>query len=206
LISYTNRAYATTWSSFPDSTHGGTIMPFQFVLAQRDTDCNSTTGITRNDGSSVTGYTTAGMNLTKTTGASEVSIKDLNRWPVDEYMNVWVVSMIDSTDGYSATSAYVAGFAYVPPFNPPSLDGVVMLAQQVAPISSVTLPHELGHTPSLYHTFQGGSVTTCPTNTNCLTDGDLVCDTQPEMESNFTCPVDPNPCTCASYDNVQHNF
>ncbi|HXS36984.1 MAG TPA: M43 family zinc metalloprotease [Flavipsychrobacter sp.] len=206
LISYTNRAYATTWSSFPDSTHGGTIMPFQFVLAQRDTDCNATNGITRNDGSSVSGYTTGGMNLTKTTGASELSIKNLNRWPVDEYMNIWVVAMIDSTDGYSATSSYVAGFAYVPPFNPPSLDGVVMLAQQVAPISSVTLPHELGHTMSLYHTFQGGDVTTCPTNTNCLTDGDLVCDTQPEKESNFTCPIDPNPCTGTSYDNVQHNF
>ncbi|MGN6569778.1 MAG: M43 family zinc metalloprotease, partial [Flavipsychrobacter sp.] len=211
MIAYLNRVYSATWASFPDSSSGGTYLPIQFVLAKRDSACNSTSGITRTDGSSVTGYTTGGMNLTKTTGASEVAVKDLNRWPIDEYMNIWVVSKIDSTDGYSATSSYVAGFAYVPSGatggNPASLDGVVMLAQQARSTSNVTLPHELGHSMGLYHTFQDGSVSSCPPSGPCATTGDLVCDTEPEKQSNFNCPSDPNPCSVSGlYNNTQHNI
>ena len=210
MIAYLNRVYSATWASFPDSTSGGTYLPIQFVLAQRDSACNSTNGITRTDGSTVTGYTTGGMNLTKTTGAAEVSVKNLNRWPIDEYMNIWVVSKIDSTDGYSASSSYVAGFAYVPSGatggNPADLDGVTMLAQQARSTSNVTLPHELGHSMGLYHVFQGGSVTSCPPTGPCASTGDLVCDTEPEKQSNFNCPSDPNPCTGLSYNNTQHNI
>jgi len=210
MVAYLNRVYSTTWASFPDSSSGGTYLPIQFVLAQRDSACNSTTGITRTDGSTVTGYTLGGINLTKTTGASEPAVKDLNRWPVDEYLNIWVVSKIDSTDGYSASSSYVAGFAYVPSGasggNPTSLDGVTMLAQQARSTTNVTLPHELGHSMGLYHVFQGGSVTSCPPTGPCATTGDLVCDTEPEKQSNFNCPSDPNPCTGLSYNNTQHNI
>jgi len=47
MIAYLNRVYSATWASFPDSASGGTYLPVQFVLAQRDSACNSTSGITR---------------------------------------------------------------------------------------------------------------------------------------------------------------
>lgn len=210
MIAKLNRVYATQFSAFPDTTSGGTYMPFQFVLAQRDPSCGSTTGITRDNGNSVAGYTNGGISISGgscVTCANEVSVKDINRWPVDQYMNIWVVNKIDSTDGYSATASYVAGYAYLPPGNPGNVDGVVMLAQQVSVTPyTITLPHELGHTLGLYHVFQGGTATSCPPTSPCLTTGDFICDTEPIKNSNFTCPTGNNPCTGTSYNNTQHNI
>ncbi|MBA3828525.1 MAG: T9SS type A sorting domain-containing protein [Taibaiella sp.] len=216
MIAYVNKVYATNYSAhFPDSASGGAYIPIQFILAQRDTNCSSTTGITRNDGTGVTGYTNGGIKLTGScvTCANEISVKNVNRWPVSQYLNIWIVNKIDSTDGYSASSSYIAGYAYIPPGNPAANDGVVMLAQQVfaevtAGTTNVTLPHELGHSMGLSHVFgPDGTPTTCPTVTgSCLTSGDYVCDTDPIKQSNFTCPTGINPCTGSGYNNTQHNF
>jgi len=205
MVARMNRIWAVQYSGFPDSTGGGAYIPYQFVLAQRDPSCNSTNGITRDNGSSVAGYTNGGMKLTAScpTCADEVTIKNVNRWPIDQYVNVWVVNKIDSNDGTMGT--FTAGFAYVPPGTGPNVDGVVMLATQVGWNPPITLTHEVGHHMGLQHPFDGGSTTACPPNANCLVDNDGVCDTEPEKQFS-NCPSDPNPCTSLSFNNTQHNI
>ena len=56
-----------------------------------------------------------------------------------------------------------------------------------------TTTHEVGHYLGLYHTFDGG----CAPASGCNTNGDLICDTNPESSPNFS------PCnrsTCGSPD------
>ena len=56
-----------------------------------------------------------------------------------------------------------------------------------------TATHEVGHYLGLYHTFQGG----CTSTSGCNQNGDLICDTNPESQPNYS------PCsrsTCGSPD------
>ncbi|MCB0697457.1 MAG: zinc-dependent metalloprotease, partial [Chitinophagaceae bacterium] len=72
-----------------------------------------------------------------------------------------------------------------------------------------TLPHELGHAFGLYHTFEGdGTGSTCPTNSSCSTQGDLVCDTEPHVRNLGYCASGTtNSCVSATYDDkVAKNF
>ncbi len=202
MINYLNQAYNATYASYPAVGSGGVYFPVKFVLAKRDPSCSATTGINRVDGSSVSGYSANGVNA-GTIGASEVAVKALSKWPNNEYYNIWVVNKIDGMDGTSGI--FTAGYAYFPGASP-TIDGTVMLATQAA-AGSITLPHEIGHAFNLYHTFEGdGTGSTCPTNTNCTTDGDMVCDTEPHKRSPFNCPSGTNPCTGLSYNNVTNNF
>jgi len=209
-LAYLNQTFAATYSGYVDTNNGGTYIPIQFVLAQRTSLCNATSGIERIDGSSVANYSLSGVNNGSGTGASELAVKNLSRWPVNQYYNIYIVNKIDGKDGTAAGVAFTTGFAYQAPADP-TLDGYVILASQVAP-GTVNIPHEIAHALSVYNTFQGGSVTTCPANSNCLTDGDQVCDTPPELQSNFNCPSGTNPCTGLPYtadlggNNVQNNF
>jgi hypothetical protein len=219
MITYLNQVYQATYPSYPSASTGGTYFPVQFTLAKRDLNCNSTTGIVRvNTPSLLTSlynsgvaarYTSDGVMHNGSLGVGEDTLKALSRWDHNDYYNIWVVNKIDSKDGTSGT--FVAGYAYLPPA-PATLDGTILLATQ-AVSGSTTLPHEIGHAFSLYHTFQGddpfntGSATTCPTNTNCATDGDRVCDTDPHKRSNFNCLTTTiNTCTGNPYGNVVHNI
>jgi len=203
MINYLNQVYAANWPGYPSATTGGTYIPLQFVLAQRTPNCMPTTGIIRVNGSGVPNYTAGGVESGSGIGADEVDVKNLSRWPNDQYYNIWIVNKIDGQDGTSG--AFTAGFAYFPGA-PASLDGTIMLATQ-AQAGEITLPHEIGHAFALYHTFEddlGG--TSCPPNTNCAATGDLVCDTDPHMRSVFNCPSGTNPCTNAPYGTVVYNF
>ena len=205
MINYLNQAYAATWPGYPNATTGGTYIPLQFALAQRTPQCTPTTGIVRVDGSSVPNYTAGGIDNGSSIGASETEVKALRVWPNTEYYNIWVVNKIDGQDGISGPGPFTAGYAYFPGA-PATVDGTVMLASQ-AVAGEITLPHEIGHAFSLYHTFQGDAGgSTCPTNTNCITDGDRVCDTDPHMRSVFNCPTGTNPCTNNPFGTVVHNF
>ncbi|RYZ51736.1 MAG: T9SS type A sorting domain-containing protein [Sphingobacteriales bacterium] len=203
MIAYLNQAYAATWASYPLAGAGGTNIPLRFTLAKRTPQCTPTNGIVRVNGSSVTDYVSGGVESSTTIGADEVDVKDLSRWPNDQYYNIWVVNRIDGNDGTSG--AFTAGYAYFPGA-PASVDGTIMLATQ-AQAGEITLTHEIGHAFALYHTFEddlGGG--TCPPNTSCSTTGDLVCDTDPHMRSMFNCPTGTNPCTGAPYGTTVHNF
>ncbi|RYD52386.1 MAG: T9SS type A sorting domain-containing protein [Sphingobacteriales bacterium] len=205
MIDYVNQAYAATWPGYAAAGSGGTYFPVRFVLAKRDTACNPTDGILRVDASGVPGYATNGINRSNTNGAADQAVKAVSNWPVADYYNIWVVNKIDGVDGYPGTTGtFTAGYAYFP--NGQFYDGTVMLASQ-AKQGSKTLPHELGHAFSLFHTFEGdNNGTTCPSNANCTTNGDQVCDTDPHIRSNQNCPSGINPCTGTGYNNVVRNF
>ncbi len=209
MIDYLNASYAATWAAYPGVGSGGTKIPFKFVLAKRDTACNPTTGITRYNLSGNATYVANGVNADNTTGLDDVTLKNFDRWPVNEYYNIWVVNKIDGKDGISGTGTFTAGFAYFPTSGPDH-DGTIMLASQSI-AGQETLPHEIGHAMNLYHVFEGNDPlgngsNNCPTETNCLTQNDRVCDTEPMKQSQFDCPSGINTCTNAAWQNTQHNF
>jgi len=207
MITYLNQSYAATYPGYPNVNTGGTYIPLQFVLAKRDPNCSPTTGILRVNGSSVPNYTADGMSMDfgNTPGADEAVVKALSVWPKTEYYNIWVINKIEGKDGITGSGSYTAGFAYFPGA-PASVDGTVMLASK-AVAGEITLPHEIGHAFSLHHTFNGdGGGSVCPTDNNCATDGDFVCDTDPHKRSPFNCPTGTNPCTSTPYGTVVHNF
>jgi len=199
-IAYLNSIYN---GSFPGIEGVGDI-EIQFALALRDPNCNPTNGIVRVDGSGVPNYTSYGVNVANSNGATELDVKNLDRWDPSRYYNIWVVHMIDSKDGTSGS--FVAGFAYFPG-SPANYDGTIMLATQMKP-NRKTLPHEIGHAFSLYHPFQGASGSTCPTNGDCTAEGDRVCDTDPVTQPvGFVCATGNNPCTSTPFTiNTEHNF
>jgi hypothetical protein len=199
-MAYLNAVYNGTYPG----TQGAGDLQMQFVLAQRDPNCNPTNGIDHIDGSGIAGYVAGGVNLNTTLGTDEINVKNLDRWDPTQYYNVWVVNMIDGQDGTSGT--FIAGFTYFPGGDP-NYDGVIILATQTAP-GLKTLPHEMGHAFNLYHPFQGSSGNTCPINTDCTTDGDQVCDTDPITEPvNFVCRAGTNPCTSTPYSiNTESNY
>lgn len=207
MIDYLNQTYAATWPGYPDASSGGTEIPLRFTLAKRDPNCNPTTGIIRVNGSSNPTYAANGITADPgAPGASDATVKAMSRWPNSDYYNIWIVNKIKGNDGTIPGVPYTAGYAYFPGAFP-EVDGTVLLASSSQAGSSV-LPHEIGHAFALYHTFEddnGGM--TCPINNNCITDGDMVCDTDPHVRSPFNCPAaTTNPCTGAPHGNVVRNI
>lgn len=200
-INYISQVFQAQYAGYPGPSNGGTAFPMRFVLAKRDTACNATTGIFRVNGSSVPGYSAEGINADNTTGADENDIKALSRFPTDRYYNIWIVTEIDNNNG----GAGIQGYAYMASSAGDPWDGAVCQASTVA-VGNETLPHEMGHAFNLYHTFEDdNNGTSCPPNTNCNTQGDRVCDTDPHIQS-FGCPTGTNPCTSAPFGNVTFNI
>ena len=193
LVDYVNKTYQAIWPAYPNTSNGGSRIPFKIVLAARDPDCKPTNGINRVNGTVLSGYASGGIG---SPGASDVDVKALSLWPNDQYYNVWVVNKIDDPG--------VAGYAYYPGAGP-SIDGTVILAAY-AQAGYSTLVHEFGHGMGLPHTFEGdnGGVD-CPPNVDCLLDGDGICDTEPHKRG-ITCTDVINPCTNTPLNNTQFSF
>lgn len=204
MINYLNQSYAATWSGYPDSVSGGAYIPIRFKLALRAPGCTSTNGIDRYTVPG-TQYSSLGVNSTpdnNATGLDDTTLKNYDRWNPNDYYNIWVVNKIDGNDGTSGS--FIAGFAYFAGASA-KYDGTIMLATQ-AVAGQITLPHEIGHAMGLFHTFEGGA-SSCPPNSNCSSDGDQVCDTEPMQQgSPGTCPSGINPCTGTAWQNTQKNF
>ena len=174
-------------SDFRNLGGAGTDVEIEFVLAKRTPTCGASTGINRVDGSGLAGYTAGGIG---TGGATDAAVKALSLWPNTDYYNIWIVSKIDGNDGTSGS--FTAGYATFPGGNP-ATDGTVILATQVNG-TSATMTHELGHAFKLQHTFHkaetgddSANATDCPANTDCATQGDLICDTDPHAYMLGTC-------------------
>ncbi len=147
----------------------------EFCLAVRDPNGNPTSGIVRVDGSGVTGY--ANYGICSDSGVTETVIKDLSRWPTADYYNIWVVNTICGS----------AAYAYFPSGTP--YDGLTIAHDYYW---DGLLTHEMGHGFFLFHTFEGdGFNAYCPVDTNCLVDGDRVCDTPPHKAGDCTNPCSP---------------
>jgi hypothetical protein len=207
-INYLNQVYNGTYPG----TQGIGDVQIQFALAVRDPNCNSTSGIVRVNASAVAGYTTSGIstNVGTNPGVDELAIKNLSRWNSSQYYNIWVVNRINGADGTSGS--FTAGFAYYPGASQ-AYDGTIMLATQMTS-GRKTLPHEIGHAFGLYHTFEGSADrNSCPDNTNCATQGDRVCDTDPVSfnqlagVTDFSCRTGTNSCTETAYSaSTEHNY
>ncbi len=164
---------------------GGSDIDIEFVLAVRDPEGNPTTGILRTDVSeTIPSFSSTGMVTTSNLDpAAEMNIKNLSHWPGSDYVNVWVLHKLNG-----GTSPL--GFAYLPPTSG-THDGVV-LHHQVFGVGAEfdllnnfdlnrTLTHEVGHYLSLLHTFN--NTNSCADESNCLSQGDRVCDTPPTTGS-----------------------
>ncbi|MCB0761635.1 MAG: T9SS type A sorting domain-containing protein [Flavobacteriales bacterium] len=155
----------------------GVDVGVEFCLASRDPEGNATTGIVRVNGTVIPNYADMGIEASSGVGANEADVKALSTWPREEYMNIWVVNEIENNDAGGG----VQGFAYFP-FNSP-LDGITILYNAFGTVGNLkpntdenrTLTHEVGHYLGLYHTFHDTDA--CDDETNCVTQGDRVCDT-----------------------------
>ncbi len=200
-----------------NAPYTGVDTEIRFCLASRTPGGAATTGINRVDGSGTSGggdvYGTVGI-----TSNNEVNVKALSKWTNTDYYNIWVVSEIDDNNGGSGTQ----GYAYFPGAGS-SVDGAVVRYNSFGydpdgkygynlksyTNRNVTTIHELGHGFNLYHTFEGDvNGTTCPGNTTCAAEGDLVCDTPPHIRSNNDCNTGgANACDGGSSNTLfVHNF
>jgi len=169
----------------------GVDVEIEFALAIRDPNGNCTNGIVRYSMTGQTAYMNNGVNRDNSNGISDTDLKALSRWNTNQYYNIYLVSEIDNNEcGFG-----IQGYAYFASAHGQSYDGMVQLGCKFAQSGNTTLTHELGHALNLYHTFEGDNDgTQCPSNSNCSTVGDRVCDTPPHIRSASDCVAGTNAC------------
>ena len=184
LLNQMNNAFQ---KNGPD--YGGADIDIAFQLATRSPECTLSSGIIRIDGSSVPDYSSGGITtdtMVFPNSAHELQVKALSRWPNTDFLNIWVVNTIDGNPNFPG------GYAFFPEYNSALTDGIV-LRSSVVNGTNKTIIHELGHYFYLYHTF-GFAWGNCLPETNCVLDGDIICDTE-NCNYQFECSTDINPCT-----------
>ncbi len=145
----------------------------EFRLAQKDPSGNCTDGVT---------YTYSPLTYN-----ARSNVKSLIHWPTNQYLNVYTVSSIITSNGVIVPGSIVAGFAQFPG-GADSTDGIVLRSEFVGSIGSAfgnndhgrTLTHEVGHWLNLRHIWG-----------DAVCGSDLVGDTPPQEQSNISlgCPV-----------------
>ena len=165
----------------------GVDVEIEFCLAQRDANGSPSTGINRIDGSQWPDYVQYGIKSNPLSlGYSEELLKSQTSWDRTRYLNVWIVSEINN----NGASGGIQGYAYFPTNS--IVDGIVVLHNVVGTFGNVNpaynlsrvLTHEAGHYLGLFHTFAfSEDCSDALSETNCETQGDLVCDTPPTAEN-----------------------
>ncbi len=90
---------------------------------------------------------------------ADVQLKDLNRWDVYHYLNIWIVGGIFDPDGTGCDGPVTIGGYSIPMgLDYPEHDGIVMFSEVLlADFPDPThLVHEFGHYLSLYHPWGPG--------------------------------------------------
>ncbi|MCD6020286.1 MAG: domain containing protein [Bacteroidetes bacterium] len=180
----------------------------QFALAQKDPLGNCTNGIIRHNSNSIYWDQNSPNYAYSGTGT--------NRWPVNKYLNVYIVDCISGTGSpCPPTGSYIGGYTYLPgttwyTSNGNMGDAIVYLRGllgQSDPNDSRTLSHEIGHWLNLSHTF--GSTNSplfdpsdMPTSqVSCSTDN--VSDTPPTGGYFSYCPTTYS-LDCTSLPNIEN--
>ncbi len=143
---------------------------FQFCLASRDIDKNSSEGII-SLGSQFASFDSC---------EDEFNLKFSPRmmsdpYPTSDYINIYLVDEIcASCENFGCAAG---GYSTLPSSHGSIMDGIILeMDTWLGDCDDAkTIIHEFGHYFGLYHTFEGG----CK-NDNCLEDGDKVCDTPPQ--------------------------
>lgn len=168
----------------------------QFCLAQRDIRGIATTGI-----EVITSDTYAFLDQCREEkGLKMLPRRQSDRFPTTDYLNIYLVKEICAS--CSPYDCDIGGFASYSAVHGTTQDGIVVEYKAFPGISNncslaVTFHHELGHYFNLLHTFHGG----CK-NTDCLADGDKVCDTPPDS---YTSIYADNPCISGRSINSCHS-
>lgn len=160
-------------SNFNNNSNGSDV-DVEFCLATRKPNSQPTNGINRIDMSSNILYINNGISE-----LNEIVVKDASVWPTTDYINVWIVNEV-VLNGNSNVTAW-ANF----PNSSTNADyhGIVIESAFLSNsnFDSQVLTHEMGHFLGLYHTYHDIEDPTdpnCPSNVNCQTDGDMICDTR----------------------------
>lgn len=174
--------------TFNSPTADGVNIGLYFKLAQTDPDCRPTNGIIHIDASGDMEYALYGVHAgNMSRGISQADLAAKSYWDNTKYMNIWIVQKFSDPG--------IGGYAYYPTGFPTVYDGVVL--NYNASYNAIT--HEMGHAFNLIHTFGGANGTTCPLDTDCTKDGDMICDIPPVLQNTDCDPLAINPCTNAAY-------
>ncbi len=147
----------------------------EFRLAKIDPNGNCTEGINR--------------IYSSLTNDADDNVKALSWWNNTKYLNIWTVKSIAGSSGGT-----ILGYSQFPGGGAASTDGVIIRNDCVGRIGTEpgngfgeygrTLTHEIGHSLSLFHTFQSG-----------CNGGDQVGDTPPAATANYGCVLTTNSCS-----------
>ncbi|MFT4602800.1 MAG: PKD repeat protein [Arenicella sp.] len=188
-IQQVNEDYNGTNPDFGNTRNTGTapfapevgVLQLSFELAKIDPNGNCTNGVERRNNPA--GAINAEDNVKSYNGGG------LDGWPIDSYMNIWVVSSIEGS-GQGVT----LGYAQFPYFGNANTYGVVIRHDAFGTMGTAngdrTFTHELGHCLGLFHTFQDGC-----SSADCGNNGDYCCDTPPQSEAFWSCNQSQNSCT-----------
>lgn len=152
IIDQTNDRYAHTSGTTFSNPYSGTNTRIELCLVQRAPDGSFTTGIVRH-----------ADNILTENNYDTFNTQNALYWNTNDYMNIYIVHSISSG---------AAGYSTLDWAHGSTGDGVVI---QFDYWWAGLLAHESGHYFNLNHNFNGGCA-----NTNCLTQGDRVCDTPPK--------------------------
>jgi PKD repeat protein len=211
IINYINNDFAKTGSDV------ATINPafsslyvdseIHFALAKKDPTGKCTNGIIRHDSDNPT--------WSQSSPAYYYSVTGTNRWPTNQYLNIYIVDCISGPSSpCPPVSSYIGGYTYLPGSTPYTANGnmgdaIVMLRNQLAqitPSDSRTLSHEIGHWLNLLHTFGSSNSpkfdpSNMPTSPiTCTTDG--VSDTPPTGGYFSICTTNTLDCSTPNIENI----
>ncbi len=169
VLDSVNDILAHTSGAEFDNPFSGIDIGIKLVVAKQDPEGNPTTGIVRY-ADSVYSVVYEGSNV----GAIRDSTQIKYHWPVEDYLNVYLVHILDvnGTQRSGVVIYYFGDGSDIPDY-----DGIVLSQKGFANAS--IFAHELGHYLSLFHTFESWD---CK-NDNCEVDGDQICDTPPKQSS-----------------------